>query len=126
MLICAAKELGATDPAVELPYHGGDGRTTLPYGRSADGIVAQVTRAESLNSALDELLELADSCKGKGDVAEALLECLGVAESLLSNVDYPTYSEHFFATARLSLYAKPSTHAPKSMNAVCIGKFDGI
>ena len=126
LLICAAKDLEVTVPAGELPHHGGGERTTLPYRKRADGLLAQATSAESLSSALDGLLDLADSCKSEGDVAEALLVCLGVAESLLSFIDYRTYSEHFHATEGHAMFFKPSTPAPQGMDAVRINKFNAI
>lgn len=127
LLICAAKDLGATVPAGDLPQHDGGERTTLLYRRDADRILAQATTAESLNSALDKLLELADSCKSEGDVAEGLLVCLGIAESLLSFVDYHTYSQHFYATEVQAMYDKPpSTPAPQGMDAAYVAKFNEV
>ena len=126
LLICAAKDLRATIPGGDLPQHDGGERTTLPYRKSADLALAQATTPESVNSALDELLELADSCKSEGDVAEALLVCLGMAESLLSLIDYRTHSRHFYVTEVEAMLDESAAPAPGGMDGARISKFNEI
>ena len=125
LLICASKDLRVAVPAGGLPVRGRSAeRTTLPYRRDTDRILARAAGAESADADLDGILELAEACHSEGDLTEALMVCVGAAESLLSGLDYRAYSGHFGALSLFSLgYVPPSTREPEGMDAVRVRKF---
>ena len=128
LLICASKDLRVAVPADGLPVRGRSAeRTTLPYRRDTDRILARAAGAESADADLDRILELAEACHGEGDLAEALMVCVGVAESLISGLDYRAYSGHFSSFSAFPLgYVPPSTREPRGMDAVRVRKFGEV
>ena len=125
LLICASKDLRVAVPAGGLPVHGrSGGRIPLPYREDADRILARAADPESAGEDLGGLLELADACRSEGDLAEALMVCLGTSESLLSGLDYPAYSGHFSRFSVLPLgHVPPSAREPEGMDAMRVRKF---
>lgn len=125
LLICASKDLRVAVPAGDLPVHGrSGGRTPLPYREDADRMLARAADSESAGEGLDGFLELANACHSEGDLAEALMVCLGTSESLLSGLDYPAYSEHFSRFSVLPLgHVPPSAREPEGMDAMRVRKF---
>ena len=127
LLICAARDLGVTVSAGDLPKHDRPGERTLDvYRDDANKILAQATNAESAVASLDKYLELADACYREGDVVEALMVCLGISEALLTGLDYGAYSGHFTVWGMPMMNIPPSTREPKDMDAMRVKKFSDV
>lgn len=124
LLIRAAK-MGemVTDDALTLRGIS-DMRTTLPYRKNADRVLAEASDVKSAEVNLGKILEMAESCDDEGDLTEAILVYVGISESLLSGLDYPAYSGHFrLFHDTLPWNAPESTREPEGMDLMRVNKF---
>ena len=125
LLICAVKDLKVTVPAAGLSIRReSTKRTIAPYREDAARILSQDVDIESASADIDRLLELAFACQDEGDLLEAIMVCLGIADALLLGLDYQAYSGYFRLYPDMpEAHVPPSTREPDGVDAMRVHKF---